>query len=73
MTRAKKGARSWRACRGCPERPSKEVSDGWLLVDASSDGGLARRSFSEDGTTASMGPGQKSHVERRKARVPDAG
>src|SRR4051812_30375619 len=27
---------------------------------------LARRSFSEDGTTASTGPGQKSHVERRK-------
>src|SRR5439155_13208456 len=49
MTRAAKGARSWRECR-------------------------AHRSCGEGGrATASTGPGQKSHVERRKASVPVAG
>src|SRR4051812_32015527 len=40
MTRAAKGARSRRACRGYPERPSKEASDGRFLVGAVSVGGL---------------------------------
>ena len=58
MTRAVKGARSRRVCRGCPERPSQEVSDGWFeSPEASREGGPI---------TASTGPGQKSHVERRK-------
>src|SRR5438067_7764371 len=49
MTRAAKGARSWRECR-------------------------VHRSFGEGGrATASTGPGQKSHVERRKASVSVAG
>src|SRR4051812_9439692 len=33
MTRVSQGARSRRACRGCPERPSKEASDGRFLAD----------------------------------------
>ena len=42
----------------CPERPSREVSDGWFE---------SPEAFGEGGpTTASTGPGQKSHVERRK-------
>src|SRR5215813_13220128 len=53
---------------GMPRLPREawtQVSDGRFRI---------LRSFGEGGrTTASTGPGQKSHVERRKASVPVAG
>jgi hypothetical protein len=42
MTRAVKGARSRRVCRGCPERPSQEVSDGWLRCSPTAGKGQRR-------------------------------
>ena len=61
---------------GLPRLPREalhEASDGRFL-SMLSPGGLARRSFSGGGTTASTGPGQKSHVERRKGeRFPSPG
>ena len=61
---------------GMPRLPREAFERGLrraVPVDAAGSGGLARRSFSEGGTTASTGPGQKSHVERRKASVPSPG
>src|SRR5262249_35296249 len=49
MTRAKKGARSRRVCRGCPERPPQRALRRAVLADAMRDGGLPAEALAKAG------------------------